>query len=382
MASSSVPRSEADLEVPEEAFEDDIVDLDFHVNPLEEDLIDYVDDERARDKLTTEFGMTPVMGKWDAAYAINEGSEGLFTQGRARVAEDVREACSDLAIDEPVVNAGINTLPLQHHQILKNAVVRAANDYMIDNFVDEGIYTSMLIPKWDPEEAVAELDRIADEDGIVAAYSWFDPKTPWGHTQYDPVFEKLVEHDFPLLLHGSLAYWPQHSYIGDNMLTWTEILGFDWPMHGMVNIVNMIMNGVFDRFPDLNVVFQESGHWWLPFMKYRMDEFYEMHPEDVQVTPRKYEDGETYLDRTPSEYLRENVYVCTQPMALPRNAREASDMLRLSMAEDTFVYSSDWPHQTLDPPTWFYTNRAFTGEDGEELRDAILNDNAREILNI
>ena len=375
---TSIRRLDADAEVPEEAFDVEIVDMDFHVNPMEEDLRAYVEDPRALDRLTTEFGMWPIPDKWDAAYAIEEGNEGLFTQGRAEVAEDVEQACESLAIDEPVVNAGINGLPHQHHPVLKNAVLEAGNSYMLDHFVDEGILTALSLSKWDVEFALEELDRWGEESGVVGAYSWYDPREPWGHTKFDPIFEKLESLGLPLLLHGSLAFWPQHSYVGDNMLTWTEVLGFDWPIHTMVNAINMIMSGVFDRYPDLNVVFQEGGHWWIPFARYRMDEFYEMHPEDVQITPRKFEDGERYLERSPSEYLRENVYVCTQPFALPRNAGEASDMLRLSMAEDTFLYSSDWPHQTLDPATWFFTSRAF--RDDQELRDAILHENAHDIL--
>jgi len=375
---TSTDQLDPDREVPEQAFEDHIIDLDFHVNPMEEELLSYVDDSVVRDKLSTEFGATPVQGKWDAAFAIKEGTEGLFTQGRAKYADDVREACEKFAIDEPVVNAGINNLNLQHNPVLKNGVVQAANDYMLDHFADEGVATSMMIPKWDPEYAVEEIERVGSEDNIVAAYSWFDPKVPWGSEQFDPVFEALVENDLPLLLHGSLAYWPQQSYIGDEMLTWTEVLGFDWPIHGMVNVVNMIMRGVFDRFPELNVVLQEAGHWWVPFVRYRMDEFYEMHPEDIKITPRKHNSGDQYLNRTPSEYLRDNFYLCTQPFALPRNAGDAEDMLNLSLAEDMFIYSSDWPHQTLDPPTWFYTSRAFD----DDTRQSILHKNAEEILRL
>lgn len=375
---SSIRQLDSDAEVPDQAFEDRIIDLDFHVNPMEDDLVSYVDDAIVRDKLTTEYGPTPIIGKWDAAYAIKEGNEGLFTQGRAEYADDVRNACETLAIDEPIVNPGINNLPRQHHPVLKNGICQAANDYMLDNFADEGVYTSMMVPKWDPAYAAAEIERLGGEDNIVAAYSWFDPKTPWGSERFDPVFETLVEHDLPLLLHGSLAYWPQQSYIGDEMMTWTEILGFDWPIHGIVNVVNMIMRGVFDRFPNLNVVLQEAGHWWVPFVRYRMDEFYEMHPDDIKITPRKHAAGERYLQRTPSEYLRDNVYLCTQPFALPRNSSEATNMLELSLAEEMFVYSSDWPHQTLDPPTWFYTSRAFD----DELRQSVLHENAEDILRL
>ena len=377
---SSIRRLDADEEIPQEAFDVDIVDMDFHVNPMEEELQPYIEDDRALDRLMTEFGMWPIPDKWDAAYAIEEGNEGLFTQGRAEVADDVREACERFGIDEPVVNAGINGLPQQHHPVLKNAVLQAGNDYMLDHFVDEGILTALSISKWDVEHALSELDRWGEESGVAGVYSWYDPREPWGSEKFDPIFERLESLGLPLLLHGSLAFWPQHSYVGDNMLTWTEVLGFDWPIHGMVNAVNMIMSGVFDRYPDLNVVFQEAGHWWLPFARYRMDEFYEMHPEDIQITPRKFADEERYLDRRPSEYLRDNVYVCTQPFALPRNSSEARGMLDLSMAADTFLYSSDWPHQTLDPPTWFFRSRAF--RDDQSLRDRILHQNARSILRI
>jgi hypothetical protein len=57
----------------------------------------------------------------------------------------------------------------------------------------------MMVPKWDPEYAVAEITRVGGEDGVVAAYSWFDPKVPWGAEQFDLVFEALVDNDLSLL---------------------------------------------------------------------------------------------------------------------------------------------------------------------------------------
>ena len=49
---------------------------------------------------------------------------------------------------------------------------------MLEHFADEGTYTSMMVPKWDPEYAVEEIERVGDQAGVVAAYSWFDPKRP------------------------------------------------------------------------------------------------------------------------------------------------------------------------------------------------------------
>lgn len=365
-------------EMPSAATDTRIIDLDFHLNPDPEILLTYVEDETVAEKLTTEFGMAPLGGKWDAAYAINEGNEGLFTQGRAETAEDVHRAAAQYAIDDPIVNPGINNTPTQHHPVLKNAIARAANDYLLDRIVPADLDCLLMVPQWDPAEAAREIRRVGGETGIVGAYGWFGPFNLWGETEFDPVFEALVEHDLPLVLHGSLSFWPQNTPIGDQMLTWTEILGLDWVVHAQVTAANLVMSGVFDSFPELDVILEEGGHWWLPFARYRLDEFYEMHPEDVSIVPRKYREEEAYLDRRPSEYFGDNLYVTTQPMALPERSSDARHLLELSMAGEAFIYSSDWPHQTFDPATWAFDNPAID----EDLRNRILHENAAAVLGI
>ena len=114
----------------------------------------------------------------------------------------------------------------------------------------------------------------------------------------------------PLSLHGSGGYWPRHDPIGQGLRTWSEILGLGWPVHAIMFVGNMIMTGVFDRYPDLRVLVQEGGRGvnWLPFVAYRLDEFYQDHSEDVQLTERMYDHDQVYLERLPSEYLFKNFY--------------------------------------------------------------------------
>ncbi len=88
--SSSIRRLDSEAEVPGAAFDDRIGDLDFHVNPMPEELVSHVDDGVLVEKLPTEFGPTPVVGKWDAAYVIKEGTEGLFTCGTRRMPRPLR----------------------------------------------------------------------------------------------------------------------------------------------------------------------------------------------------------------------------------------------------------------------------------------------------
>ena len=109
-----------------------------------------------------------------------------------------------------------------------------------------------------------------------------------------------------------------------------------------------------------------------------MDEFCEMHPEDVRITPRKHAAGDQYLDRIFDECLDDNGYLCTRPFAMLRVASEAEAMLELSHAGEMFTYSSGWPYRTLDPPTWFYTSRAFD----DDSREDILHGNALDVLEI
>jgi predicted TIM-barrel fold metal-dependent hydrolase len=373
-STSSAP----DVEVPAAAFDERIVDLDFHMNPTEEQLISYVEDDLVREKLSTEWGMAPRKAKYDAAYAIPGGNEGLFTQGKAEVVEDVRQAAEKFAIDDPIVNIGINNAPTQLHPTLKNGIAEAANKFALDEVIPEGLHCLLMVPQWDVDYAVEQIHQHGDEDGFVGAYGWFGPFALFGEPRFDPLFEALVEHDLPLVLHGSLSFWPQNTPYGDNMLTWTEMLGFDWPAHGQLTAVNMIMSGVFEKYPDLRVVLEEAGHWWLPFVRYRMDEFYEVHPGDIKIHPRMYDMGVERLSKRPSEFLRENMYVTTQPMAAPERARDFEQMLDQSMAEDMFLYSSDWPHQTLDPATWAFENPAID----EDLRAAILHENAEDLFGI
>jgi hypothetical protein len=63
---------------------------------------------------------------------------------------------------------------------------------------------------------------------------------------------------------------------------------------------------------------------------------------------------------------------------MPRDASEAEAMLELSHAEEMYTHSSDRSYRTLDPPTWFYTWRAFDDDSWED----ILHGNALDVLDI
>ena len=60
----------------------------------------------------------------------------------------------------------------------------------------------------------------------------------------------------------------------------------------LASLMSMLIGGVIHRFPKLRVGFMESGCGWLPFWLERIDEHWELTPEQ----PPK-------IDRKPSEYF-------------------------------------------------------------------------------
>jgi predicted TIM-barrel fold metal-dependent hydrolase len=155
-----------------------------------------------------------------------------------------------------------------------------------------------------------------------------------------------------------------------------ELIGVAWPATAMTFAASMIMQGLFDKFPQLRVLIQESGLWWVIDFMLRMDELYLGHPEDVQLVERKLESGERYLRHLPSEYVQEHFRFTTQPMAKPNRAEHLSWLLELAHADRLLVYSSDWPHATFDPVNWALEG----GVIGEALAERILSANARQLF--
>ena len=51
-------------------------------------------------------------------------------------------------------------------------------------------------------------------------------------------------------------------------------------------------------------------------------------------------------------------------------------MLELCHAADLFCFSSDWPHQTMDPANWVVENPDCIGED---MQKKLLSGNARNL---
>jgi predicted TIM-barrel fold metal-dependent hydrolase len=98
-------------------------------------------------------------------------------------------------------------------------------------------------------------------------------------------------------------------------------------------------SGVPVRYPKLKIVFTEAGVAWVPMMIWRMDRY---HQEFRRIVP--------FLEERPSEYVKRQMWFCTQPLEEPDRPGELVEVMSHYGGADRTVFASDWPHHDFDHP--------------------------------
>ena len=101
---------------------------------------------------------------------------------------------------------------------------------------------------------------------------------------------------------------------------------------------SLVIEGVFERFPRLKVAIIEGGFAWLPPLTWRLDKLYERMRSEVP-----------HLKRRPSEYIREHIWVTTQPMEEPQDRQHVLEMM-VVIGWTRLLFASDYRHWDFDDP--------------------------------
>ena len=104
-------------------------------------------------------------------------------------------------------------------------------------------------------------------------------------------------------------------------------------------VASIVLEGVFERFPNLKVVSVEGGFTWAPSLSWRMDKHWSRLRAEVPHVPKP-----------PSEYLRGNIWFTTQPMEETRKQAQLRDVIDW-LGWDRLMFSSDYPHWDFDDPS-------------------------------
>jgi uncharacterized protein len=219
------------------------------------------------------------------------------------------------------------------------AIMTAANEWAADKWLarDERLYSAICTVFEEPELGARELRRWAAHPRFVQILLPFRTQRPLGHRRYWWLYEAAVEHDLPIVLHpGSTGNglvtasgWPSY-YFEDHV-------GF--PQALIVQAASLIFEGVFDRFPDLKIVFAEGAWSWVVPYGWRLDRAWRQMRGEVR-----------HIQRPPSEYLAKHFWFTSQPIEEPASAEQFVEAWQLFGREDRLLYSSDYPHWDFDSP--------------------------------
>jgi predicted TIM-barrel fold metal-dependent hydrolase len=218
------------------------------------------------------------------------------------------------------------------------AMAFAANESQLEhwNRPEPRLKASVIVPYENGEFARTEIKRRAGDRRFAHVLILSRTSELLGKKRYWPIFEAAVEAGLPIGIHV-------FGYSGWAMTNtgWPSFYIEEMTEHSVscqAMVTSLIMEGVFERFPELKVVLIEAGFAWLPALGWRLDTCW-----------RALKDEVPHLRRAPSEYLRQHFWVSTQPMEEPQSPDHLIDTMNW-IGWDKILFASDYPHWDFDDP--------------------------------
>jgi predicted TIM-barrel fold metal-dependent hydrolase len=222
----------------------------------------------------------------------------------------------------------------------------------------------------DIDASVAEV-RWAKEAGLTGGVLLPGVPPGLGLPQlYDPYYEPLwrvcAELDLPINHHGGSANPPMDPSDEGTVVFLLEVT---WWSHRA--LAHLIVGGVLERYPDLQVVFTEQGTAWVPDELMRLDYFF--HRMRTAVGSQEYVWGAPVMEKLslqPSEYFARQCHIGASFM------RQAEVPLRHKVGLDRIMWGCDYPHKEASyPHSELALRQAFAGVPHDEV-DKLLAGNA------
>ena len=224
-----------------------------------------------------------------------------------------------------------------HLEDLAADLATAINQWQIDEWLDKEprLRASLVVPSQNPVLAAREIERWADHAGFVQVIMPVRSLIPYGKRFYDPIYEAANRNGLAIGIHygGAPGHaptptgWPS-TYI-------EEYAGMAQVFQSQV--MSLIFEGAFDRFPDLRVAMIEGGFTWMPSLMWRMDKEWKGLRHN---TP--------WVKRAPSAYLHEHLRLTVQPVNAPPQLEQLRQIIEQIESDEMLMFSTDYPHWHFD----------------------------------
>ncbi|MGH7908010.1 MAG: amidohydrolase family protein [Candidatus Binataceae bacterium] len=191
-----------------------------------------------------------------------------------------------------------------------------------------------------PEDSVAEARKIKSLGLRGVMLPGWPASEDYDSRLYDEFWETCVELGFPVTFHhlpgpknpndkSDVLYGNANRGVNSKLNAWMNLI------RGNQDLLAMFcFGGVFQRHPKLKLVCAEADAGWVPHFMYRMDYAYDHHRHHIKTEP---------LDKQPSEYFRNNVYVSFQDDKIALEVRHLMNIRHMMWANDFPHFDSTWP---------------------------------------
>lgn len=288
--------------------------------------------------LEEHFVTAPVLAAWEAldprwqdlSLATSRGGD----TGRrlADLGSDRRAAMADVGVDVQVLSLstpGVQNLAAAEAVALQTETNNALAQWLRLHTGPFQGFATLATPA--PERAAEELERAVTTLGLDGAMLFGRTRDRnLDHSDNWAIFEAAEALNAPLYLHPQSPPPAVRAAYYDGFGPTTNAAlathGLGWHYETGVQLLRLIVAGVFDRFPDLRVI---TGHWgeMLLFYLDRIDQLA----------------GAAKLAREPSEYFRTNVFVTPSGVLSQHYLRWAIEVL----GADRILFATDYPFVPL-----------------------------------
>jgi len=304
------------------------------------------------------FLTSQIRAAWKSSSLGTEGTD-AFDERReiAERLEDVGEGrialMDEAGVDVQVLS--VTTPALQNLERDESALLaRQTNEFLADVIAKnparfQGFAT---LPTPAPELAAAELDRCVREYRFKGAMLCGRTREKnLDAPDFLPLLETAAKLGVPVYIHPQI---PQravrealYSGFGEPVSTAFAAFGLGWHYEAGIQFVRLILAGVFDRYPSLQIIL---GHWGEVVLFYT---------ERLQALARV-----APLARPVQDYFRKNLYVTPSGMWSPAYMHRALE----NVGPERILFSADFPYQYRPG----HEPRTFLAECGLSLPDQEL----------
>ena len=220
---------------------------------------------------------------------------------------------------------------------LSAALCSAVNDWRVRDWLDRDarLRASIVVPYNEPELAVDEIEKRASDKRFVQVLLLSGSEMPLGRRHFWPIYRAAERHGLPVGIHAGATARHATTYTG-------------WPSHYVEEyaaqaqafqgqLLSLIYEGVFVKFPALKVVLIESGVTWLPSFLSRADHTWRALRAEVP-----------WVNRSPSHFVRDHIRLTTQPFDAPDDPTIVNRIVDLMQSDEMLLFASDFPHWQFD----------------------------------